>query len=120
MGKDEARHTVGERCFADPGRPSDQPRVVEAPTPIGFEQRALGLGLTMENGGLAWCPRLDALGIGVAHDAAPARCAGALTGASRLAHALPNPLGHRDLRLGCVDQQAAAGLIGCESPVGVA
>lgn len=83
MGKDEARHTVGERCFADPGRPSDQPRVVEAPTPIGFEQRALGLGLTMENGGLAWCPRLDALGIGVAHDAAPARCAGALTGSSR-------------------------------------
>src|ERR1700716_1124011 len=83
MGKDEARHAVGERRLADPGRSRDQPRVVEAPTLIGFEQRALGLSLAMEDGGLAWRPRLDALGIGIAHEAAPARRTGALTGSSR-------------------------------------
>ena len=120
MGEDEARHAVGERRLADAGRPRDQPRVVEAPTPIGFEQRALGLGVAMKNGGLAWCPRLDA-----PRHRRRSRCgARALRRRARriksFAHDLPNPLGDRGLRFGCVDQQAAAGLIGCEPPVGVA
>src|SRR5262249_8493249 len=74
MGEDEARHAIGERRLADTGRPPDQPRVGETRAPIGSEQRALRFGVAVENGGLAWGRRFDAVGfvVGVAHDAAPA------------------------------------------------
>ena len=83
MGEDEAGHAVGERRLADAGRSRDQPRMVEPPAPISFQQRALGLALAMKSGGLARRSRLDARLIGVAHDAVSACNAGVLTGARR-------------------------------------
>ena len=83
MSEDEARHAVGERRLADAGRSRDQPRVVEAPAPISFQQPPLGLALAMKNGRLARRPRLDAHVIGIAHDAVPACNGGVLTGARR-------------------------------------
>src|SRR6185369_17249924 len=53
MSEDEPGHAVGERCLADAGRSRDQPRVVEAPAPISFQQRPLALALAMKNGRLA-------------------------------------------------------------------
>src|SRR5262249_60554865 len=59
---------------ADAGRTPDQPGMGEPRASIGGKQRALRLGVAVEDGGLARVQRFDAVGlvVGVAHDAAPA------------------------------------------------
>src|SRR5262249_52419900 len=74
MSRDETRHAIGDRCLADAGRTPDQPGMREPRASIGGKQRALRLGVAIENGRLARVQRFDAVGfvVAVAHDAAAA------------------------------------------------
>ena len=74
MSQDETCHAIGERCLADADRTPDQPGVGKPCASIGGKQRALRLGVAVEDAGLARIQRFDAVAlvVGAAHDAAPA------------------------------------------------